>query len=82
MHPEGELIAIADINGYTATLERLEDSNDPERGPWLQCFVSNGRDAGSLECLEHEGEFMNGDKVCERTLSRVRRWVEAQGYHG
>lgn len=70
--------ARAVIDGYT-----IETADTGEGA--LGFYVSKGRLAASLACLEdvgalHDGEGIEGPPVPDRTLSRLTAWANARGH--
>jgi hypothetical protein len=70
------------IHGYGIVAETCTDANDPERGEWLDVWVTSadGMHTNSLGCLEGEGCFDDGPKVGTVTLYAIRAWAERHGY--
>jgi hypothetical protein len=58
----------------------MTDPNDPERGEWIDCWLSKESDSASLACAEDMGELNEGTKVPDKVLERARELAERFGY--
>lgn len=70
------------VAGYRLELEAMHDPADPERGEWVDCWVTSpcGRFTNSLALLEGEGAFDDGPSVPGSILDRIRQTAETYGY--
>lgn len=79
-------VAETTLDGFTVTVERMKDENDPARGEWNDCYVAKGRHSASLACLEDFGyiEVDGGVNipVKPQTLENIRAFAEKHGYDG
>ncbi len=73
---------IAEVDGYSVELYRERDDNDPQRGEYVECWVTTpgGRFTNSLALLGDLGEFDDGPTIAEETVDRIAALAQKHGY--
>jgi hypothetical protein len=70
------------VGRYTVSLTAECDPNDPQRGAWVDCWVTSpgGGHTNSLACLEGEGRFDDGPTISEAAIDQITAFAQKHGY--
>lgn len=75
-----DLPASSTYKGFRIDVEAMTDPNDPERGTWVDCWLSKASDSASLAVAEDTGELNEGTKVPDSVAAHARSFAEKYGY--